>query len=225
VLDTFLRRFGVIIWEGYGLTECAPAVTSNALGPQAKPGSIGLPMPGLELRVVDEHDEDVEEGDPGEILVRGPNVFSGYWNRPDATAAAFEEDWLRTGDIAYRDEDGYLFLVDRKKDLIIVSGFNVFPKEVEDAIRRHPRVSEAAVVGIPDERSGEAIQAWVVPEAGTTLEPREILDFLHGYLARFKWPKEIRLVDELPHHVTGKVLRRILRAEDAETEAGEEPTE
>jgi long-chain acyl-CoA synthetase len=219
VLDAFLRRFGIIIWEGYGLTECAPAVTSNALGPQAKPGSIGLPMPGLELRVVDERGEEVEEGDPGEILVRGPNVFSGYWNRPEATAAALEDGWLSTGDVAYRDEDGYLFLVDRKKDLIIVSGFNVFPREVEDAIRHHPKVSEAAVVGIADERTGEAIQAWVVPKEDANVRPAEILDFLHGYLARFKWPKEIRIVEELPHHVTGKVLRRALRATD---EAGGE---
>jgi len=219
VLDAFLRRFGIIIWEGYGLTECAPAVTSNALGPQAKPGSIGLPMPGLELRVVDERGEEVEEGDPGEILVRGPNVFSGYWNRPEATAAALQDGWLSTGDVAYRDEDGYLFLVDRKKDLIIVSGFNVFPKEVEDAIRHHPKVSEAAVVGIADEHTGEAIQAWVVPKEDANVRPAEILDFLHGYLARFKWPKEIRIVEELPHHVTGKVLRRALRATD---EAGVE---
>src|SRR5207244_1125770 len=178
VLDAFLQRFGVIIWEGYGLTECAPAVTSNALGPQAKVGSIGLPMPGLEVRVVDEHGEDVEEGDPGEILVRGPNVFTGYWGRPDATRAAFDGDWLRTGDVAYRDEDGYLFLVDRKKDLIIVSGFNVFPKEVEEAIGRHPRVAEAAVVGVPDERTGEAVQAWVVPKRKQTVTAEEILEFL-----------------------------------------------
>jgi long-chain acyl-CoA synthetase len=218
VLDAFLRRFGVIIWEGYGLTECAPAVTSNALGPQAKAGSIGLPMPGLEVRVVDEDGEEVEEGDPGEILVRGPNVFSGYWNRPEETAAAFDGDWLHTGDVAYRDEEGYLFLVDRKKDLIIVSGFNVFPKEVEDAIRRHPRVAEAAVVGVSDERTGEAVQAWVVPEDGESVEPKEILDFLHGYLARFKWPREIRVVEELPHHVTGKVLRRSLRQADEDPE-------
>jgi long-chain acyl-CoA synthetase len=213
VLERFRRRFGITIWEGYGLSEGGPAVTTNALGPEARPGSIGLTLPGLEVRLVDEHGEDVEEGDPGEILLRGPNVFAGYWARPEATREVFDGDWLKTGDVAYRDEDGYLFLVDRKKDLITVAGFNVFPKEVEEAIERHPKVSEAAVVGVPDERSGEAVQAWVVPEQGQVLSPEEILDHLHGYLARFKWPKDIRLVEQLPHHVTGKVLRRALRAE------------
>lgn len=215
VLRAFQDRFGITIWEGYGLTECAPAVTTNAVGPEAKPGSIGLPLPGLEIRLVDEHGEEVEEGDPGEIQVRGPNVFAGYWARPDATAAIFEGDWLRTGDVAYRDEDGYLFLVDRKKDLIIVSGFNVYPKEVEEALERHPGIAEAAVVGIADERTGEAVQAWVVPAAGVELTADAIREFLRDHLARFKWPKEIRVVDELPHHVTGKVLRRALRNPEA----------
>jgi long-chain acyl-CoA synthetase len=212
-LDAFRRRFGITIWEGYGLTEAAPTVTSNALAAFAKPGSIGLPMPGLEVRLVDEAGEDVEEGDPGELLVRGPNVFAGYWNRPEETAAVLEGEWLKSGDVAFRDEEGYLFLVDRKKDLIIVSGFNVFPKEVEDAIALHPKVAEAAVIGVPDDRTGETIQAWVVPEDGEVVTPEELLDFLHGYLARFKWPKEIRIVDELPRHTTGKILRRILRGE------------
>ena len=123
----------------------------------------------------------------------------------------FDDGWLRTGDVAYRDEDGYLFLVDRKKDLIIVSGFNVYPKEVEQAIEQHPSVAEAAVVGIPDERTGEAVQAWIVPRQKGSVTAEQIIDFLHGYLARFKWPKDIRVVEELPHHVTGKVLRRALR--------------
>jgi long-chain acyl-CoA synthetase len=210
----FRERFGLTIWEGYGLTEAGPAVTTNALGTEARPGSIGLPLPGLEVKLVDERGDPVEEGDPGEILVRGPNVFAGYWARPDATMDVFDGDWLRTGDVAYRDEDGYLFLVDRKKDLINVSGFNVYPKEVEEAIGLHPGVAEAAVVGIPDERTGEAVQAWVVPQAGRGVTEEAILDHLHGYLARFKWPKEILIVSELPHHVTGKVLRRVLRNEE-----------
>jgi long-chain acyl-CoA synthetase len=146
--------------------------------------------------------------------VKGPNVFAGYWHRPEATAEVMEGEWLKTGDVAYRDDDGYLHLVDRKKDLIIVSGFNVYPTEVEEAIEHHPKVAEAAVVGIPDERTGEAVQAWVVPEEGHALTPEEILDFLHGYLARFKQPHDIQVVDELPHHVTGKVLRRVLRGEE-----------
>jgi long-chain acyl-CoA synthetase len=215
-LKAFVERFGIVIWEGYGLTEAAPAVSTTALGGKAKPGSIGLPLPGVEVKLVDESGEEIEEedeGDPGEILVRGPNVFAGYWGRPEETEKVLDGDWLRTGDVAYRDEDGYLFIVDRKKDLIIVSGFNVFPREVEEAIQRHPKVAEAAVVGIPDARTGEAVQAWVVPVEGQSPTPQEILDFLHGYVARFKQPRDIRIVEELPHHVTGKVLRRALRGE------------
>ncbi|MFN2590642.1 MAG: class I adenylate-forming enzyme family protein, partial [Actinomycetota bacterium] len=215
VLEKFRERFGITIWEGYGLTESAPAVSTTALGREAKPNSIGLPLPGLEVRLVDESGEDVEDGDPGEIWVRGPNVFAGYWNRPEETARVLHEGWLKTGDVAYQDEDGYLFIVDRKKDLVIVSGFNVFPKEVEDALELHPRVQEAAVVGIPDDRTGEAVQAWVVPVEGASVTADELLAFVQGYLARFKWPKDIRVVDELPHHVTGKVLRRALREPSA----------
>ena len=214
VLEGFQQRFGLTIWEGYGLTEAAPAVTTNALGEDAKPGSIGLPLPGLEVRLVDEYAEeleDVEDGDPGEIVVRGPNVFAGYWNRPEASASVVTGGWLRTGDIAYRDEEGYLFVVDRKKDLINVSGFNVFPKEVEEAIATHPAVAEVAVIGIPDERTGEAVEAWVVANEGRSVTPEQVTAHLRGYLARFKVPKVVNVVDELPHHVTGKVLRRALR--------------
>jgi long-chain acyl-CoA synthetase len=214
VFESFRERFGVTIWEGYGLTEASPAVTSNGVGAEPKAGSIGLPLPGVEVRIVDEDGDDVEDGDPGEVYLRGPNVFSGYWGRPEANEEILEGDWLKTGDVAYQDEDGYLFLVDRKKDLIIVSGFNVFPKEVEDAIERHPAVAEAAVVGIADGQTGEAVQAWVVPMVGVTLTAEDLLEFLHGHLARFKWPKDVRIVDELPHHVTGKVLRRALRGEE-----------
>src|SRR5204863_3690257 len=124
VLESFRVRFAVTIWEGYGLTEASPSVSSNAVGPRAKPSSVGLPLPGVEVRLADEDGADAEEDDPGEVLVRGPNVFRGYWNRPEDTEASFRDSWLRTGDVAYRDEDGYLFLVDRTKDLVIVSGFN-----------------------------------------------------------------------------------------------------
>jgi long-chain acyl-CoA synthetase len=213
VLAAFQHRFGVTIWEGYGLTETAPALTTNALGDVAKGDSIGLPLPGLEIRLVDEHGEDVEDGDPGEIVVRGPNVFGGYWNRPEESEAAFREGWFRTGDVAFRDQDGYLFIVDRKKDLIIVSGFNVFPKEVEDAIASHPKVAECAVIGVPDERTGEAVKALIRLRRGEETTAEEILDYCRGRLARFKWPRHIQFVDDLPRHVTGKVLRRALREE------------
>jgi long-chain acyl-CoA synthetase len=212
VLGAFRERFGVPIWEGYGLTETAPAVTTNALGTDPKGNSIGLPLPDVEIRLVDEQGEDVEEGDPGEIMVRGPNVFHGYWRQPEATEAAFREgEWFRTGDIAYRDDDGYYFIVDRKKELIIVSGFNVYPKEVEDAIASHPKVAECAVVGVPDARTGEAVKAFVVTAQGQTLTEDELLDQCRLSLARFKLPKEIEFVEGLPKHLTGKVMKRGLK--------------
>jgi long-chain acyl-CoA synthetase len=215
VLEAFRDRFGVTIWEGYGLTETAPVVTTNAMGDEPKGDSIGRPIPGVEVLVVDEDGEDVADGDPGEILVRGPNVFAGYWNRDEDTDAAFHEGWFRTGDVAYRDEDGYLFIVDRNKDLIIVSGFNVYPREVEDAVMAHPKVVECAVVGVPDERTGEAIRALVVPRKGEEPTEEEILEHCRARLARFKMPREVHFVDALPRHATGKVLRRELRGVDA----------
>jgi long-chain acyl-CoA synthetase len=211
VLEAFRERLGITIWEGYGLTETAPAVTTNALGEAAKGDSIGLPLPGVEVRLVDENGAEVEDGDPGEIVIRGPNVFQGYWKRPEETEAAFRDGWLRTGDIAYRDEDGYLFIVDRSKDLVIVSGFNVYPREVEEALASHPAVAECAVIGLPDERTGEAIRALVVRAEGTDVTEGDLLEHCRGRLARFKLPREIRFVESLPKHVTGKVLRRRLK--------------
>ena len=225
VLEGFRERFGVTIWEGYGLTETAPALTSNALGQEARPNSIGLPLPGVELRLVDGGGEETMEGDPGEIVVRGPNLFRGYWNRPEETGAVLRDGWFHTGDVAYRDEDGYLFIVDRKKDLIIVSGFNVFPKEVEDAVVAHPGVAEAAVIGVPDDRTGEAVKALVVRREGSALTEDALLDHLRATLARFKLPREVEFVAELPKLATGKVLRRALRGEEllGGTEPSPEP--
>jgi long-chain acyl-CoA synthetase len=217
VFQRFKDRFNVTIWDSYGLTEAGPAVTSNAAGDRARAGSIGLPIPGLELRLIEEHEpglQDVEEGDPGEILVKGPAVFRGYWGKDDATAEVLTDGWLRTGDVAYRDEDGYLFLVDRTKDLIIVSGFNVFPREVEDALERMPGVQDAVVIGVPDQRTGEAVKALVVLAPGAEATPESLIDGVSRYLARFKVPREIEIVDEIPRHPTGKVLRRALRGEE-----------
>jgi long-chain acyl-CoA synthetase len=211
VMEGFRRRFGVTIWEGYGLTETAPAVTTNAVGEVAKPNSIGLVLPGVEVRLVDEEGEDVPEGDPGEIVIRGHNVFGGYWNRPAETEETFRDGWLRTGDVAYRDGDGYYFIVDRMKDLVIVSGFNVYPREVEEVIAAHPGVAECAVIGVPDERTGEAVKALVVPRAGETLTEDEVVEHCRHSLARFKVPRHVEFVEALPRHVTGKVLRRALR--------------
>ncbi|HYH27315.1 MAG TPA: AMP-binding protein, partial [Actinomycetota bacterium] len=218
-LAAFRERFGITIWEGYGLTEAGPAVTTNALGNEAKPGSIGLPLPDLDLRLLDEEGEDAVGGDPGEIVVRGPNVFAGYWGKDEESSEVLHDAWLHTGDIAYRDDDGYLFLVDRKKDLVIVSGFNVYPKEVEDAILAHPKVEECTVLGVADERTGEAVRALVVVRAGERLTEEELREHLASRLARFKQPAQIEFVDSLPRHVTGKVVRRRLRRDPTMEEA------
>jgi long-chain acyl-CoA synthetase len=218
VLEEFKRRVGITIWEGYGLTETAPGVTSNAMGATAKPGSIGKPLPDIELRLVDEQGDDAEEGDPGEIVVRGPNVFRGYWHDDAATAEAMRDGWFHTGDVAYEDEDGYLFLVDRKKDLIIVSGFNVYPREVEDALYRNPKIAEAAVVGVPHPYTGEAVKAVVVLKPGVSATEEEIIDFCKRSIARFKCPQVVEFVDQLPHTDTGKVLRRRLRDDEQPAE-------
>ncbi|MGH9026335.1 MAG: AMP-binding protein, partial [Acidimicrobiia bacterium] len=167
IAAAFEARFGIVVHEGYGLTEASPIVTTAAVSGDPHPGSIGPPLPGVEVRLVDTDGTDVLPGDPGQIWVRGPNVFPGYWRAPDATAAALTADgWLRTGDIAVADESGWLSVVDRAKDLVIVSGFNVFPAEVEEVLLAHPDVAEAAVVGEPDPRTGERLVAFVVPEPG-----------------------------------------------------------
>jgi long-chain acyl-CoA synthetase len=175
------------------------------------PGSVGRPVPGVELRLLDDRGEEVRPGDPGEVVVRGPNVFSGYWRQPEATAEVLDADgWFRTGDVGILD-DGNLYLVDRKKDLIIVSGFNVYPREVEEVLFRHPKVAEAAVIGAPHPYTGETVKAVVVVRPGEEANQEEITDFCRRYLARFKCPEVIEFVDALPVNPSGKVLRRELR--------------
>jgi long-chain acyl-CoA synthetase len=204
-------RLGLTVAEGYGLTEASPAVTSG-LGHEAPDGSIGVPLPGVSVRLVDPAGEDALVGDPGEIWVKGPNVFAGYWQDPEATAAALTTDgWLRTGDVAVVDDDGFLSIVDRVKDVIVVSGFNVFPAEVEEVLAAQPGIAAAAVVGVPHPHSGEAVKAFVVPEPGAHLEVDDVVDHVGRYLARYKCPSTVDFVDELPQGVTGKVLRRALR--------------
>ena len=207
------RRFGLTLTEGYGLTEAAPVVASGH-GVEAPPGSIGVPLPGLRVRLVDADGQDALVGDAGEIWVQGPNVFLGYWEDPEATADARTADgWLRTGDVAVVDEDGFLYLVDRVKDLIIVSGFNVYPAEVEDVIASHPAVADVAVVGVPHPHSGEAVKAYVVVAEGRSVEEDDVIAHCEAHLARYKCPQKVMFVDELPHSTTGKVLRKLLRAD------------
>jgi long-chain acyl-CoA synthetase len=213
LLDGMRKRFGVVVHEGYGLTEAAPIVTTSVIGRrEPAAGSIGPPLPGVDVRLVDADGGDVLPGDPGEIWVRGPNVFPGYWHDPDATTRALTGDgWLRTGDVAVSDDEGELSLVDRAKDLVIVSGFNVYPAEVEEALLEHPDVAEAAVVGEPDPRTGEAIVAFVVPEPGARPDPAALLAHCARSLARYKCPTRVEIVDALPRSFAGKVLRRELR--------------
>jgi len=212
VAEAFQARFDRPIWQGYGLTETAPIVSSSLVGGEPKRGSIGLPLPGIDVRLVDADGEDSLAGDPGEIWVRGPNVFPGYWNDAEATALVLTDDgWLKTGDIAVTDDDGYLYLVDRAKDLIIVSGFNVFPAEVEEVLLEHPGIAEAGVVGVNHPYSGEAVKAYVVSRPGRHLEEDEVIEFTAERLARYKCPTKVTFVESLPQGLVGKVLRRALR--------------
>ena len=209
--EAFRDRFGITIHEGYGLTEAAPIVSTTAVENAPRFGSIGPPLPGVEVRLVGDDGEDVIAGDPGEIWVRGANVFVGYWDDPDATARVLVDGWLRTGDVAVADDDGFLSLVDRKKDLIIVSGFNVFPAEVEEVLLEHPGIADAAVIGVPSPRTGEAVAAWVVTEPGVTLTVEGVRDHAARQLARYKVPATVEIVAELPRNDQGKLLRRELR--------------
>jgi len=204
-------RYDLHIAEGYGLTETSPVVTT-ATGSDAPFGSIGPPLPGIEIRLVDADGDDSLVGDSGEVYVRGANVFAGYWDDIDATAAVKDDDgWLHTGDIAVADDDGNLYLVDRVKDLIIVSGFNVFPAEVEEVLIAHPAIEGCAVVGVPHPHSGEAVKAYVVLAPGRSAEEDDIVAWCSERLARYKCPEKVMFVDELPRGTSGKVLRRVLR--------------
>jgi long-chain acyl-CoA synthetase len=212
--DGFRERFGVDLHQGYGLTEAAPIVTSTALMTGSPPpGSIGPPVPGVEVRLVDADGADVLAGDPGELWVRGPNVFPGYWQDTEATERALTSDgWLRTGDVGVADDHGALRLVDRAKDLIIVSGFNVYPVEVEDVLRDHPDVADAAVIGEPSPRTGEAVAAYVRAAPGHEIDTEALNAHCARALARYKCPSRYEVVTDLPRAVSGKLLRRELRS-------------
>jgi long-chain acyl-CoA synthetase len=214
VAERWEQVTGARIAEGYGLTETSPVVTFNPLSGPRRPGSIGIPVPGTDVRLVDDAGRPVPAGEPGELVVRGPQVMQGYWNQPAETALVLEDGWLRTGDVAVMDVDGFFTIVDRKKDLILVSGFNVYPNEVEDAVSRLDAVMEAAVVGIPDARSGEAVRAYVVRrDAGLTAE--QVIAHCRTVLTDYKVPRSVVFRDELPKTPIGKILRKTLKAEVA----------
>jgi long-chain acyl-CoA synthetase len=203
---------GSPIVEGYGLTEASPVVTFSPLTGERKLNSIGIPLPGTQVRLVDGDGRDVALGDPGELLVSGPQVMQGYWNRPDETKVALRNGWLHTGDIATVDEDGYYRIVDRMSDLILVSGFNVYPTEVEEVIARMNEVHEAAVIGVPDAETGEAVHAVVVPQGECTADA--IRDHCRRYLAAYKVPRTVEFRSDMPKTPIGKILRRALRSEN-----------
>jgi len=204
------NRFGIELAEGYGLTEASPIVTSSG-GMEIRIGSVGRVVDGLEMRLVDEAGDDALDGDAGEIWLKGPNVFKGYLDDPETTARVLTPDgWLRTGDIAVTDDDGYIYLIDRAKDLIIVSGFNVYPKEVEDVLAEHPGVAEVGVLGVPHPQTGEAVKAFVVPKPGAQLDEDALIEHCMHELARYKCPTKVIFVDELPRNLSGKLLRRSL---------------
>jgi long-chain acyl-CoA synthetase len=213
VLNRFKERTGVTILEGYGLTETAPVSHSNAASPQIKPGTIGWPIPGVEVRVVDENDRDVPRGQEGEIILRGENITTGYWRRPEETAEALRGGWFHTGDIATVDGEGYYAIVDRKKDMINAGGFKVWPREVEEVLFTHPAVQEVAVVAMPDPYAGERPLAYVALKEGQQATAEELIAYCKDRLASFKAPSRIEFRAELPKLPTGKVLRRVLRDE------------
>lgn len=211
VAKRWLEVTGTPLVEGYGLTESSPLLTFNPLEGKVKPGSIGIPVPGTDIRLVDDKGKVVAPGKSGELVARGPQIMQGYWNMPKETAKAIKRGWLYTGDIAVMDKDGYFQIVDRKKDMINVSGFNVYPNEVEDCIARIDAVHEVAVIGVPDGKSGEAVRAYVVKRA--ELSTDEVRKHCKKYLTAYKVPKQVEFREELPKSPIGKVLRKDLRAE------------
>jgi long-chain acyl-CoA synthetase len=211
VLKEFEEKHQIPIIEGYGLSEAAPVVTKNPLRGVRKPGSIGLPIPNVEVSVQDDSGKVLGANETGELCVRGGNVMLGYWNKPDETAKAMRGGWLLTGDIGHRDADGYYYITDRKKDMLLVNGINVYPREVEEIIYQFPGVKEAAVIGIPDARKGEQPLAFVAAADGAMLDEKALLQFVRQKLADYKVPRQVIVVPALPRNATGKILKTALR--------------
>ncbi len=221
VLKKFKELTGVDINEGFGMTETSPQTHLNPSGGLNKPGSIGLPYPDTEVKVVDltTGEESMPAGKEGEMIFKGPQVTMGYLNKPEETAKTIKNGWLHSGDVAYMDDDGYFFVVDRMKDLIISSGYNVYPREIEEILYEHPLIQKAAVIGIPDEKRGEGIKVFVVPNEGSVLDEEEIMKYCQERLAKYKWPSVIETRTSLPESNVGKILKKELRREEEEKRA------
>ena len=211
VFNEFTRKFPFPLREGYGPTESSPVATVNPIYGLNKPGSIGKPIPNVELSIRDDDGRELPAGAIGEICIRGGNVMRGYWNQPEETAKVLRDGWLYTGDVGYRDTDGYYYITDRKKDMLLVNGINVYPREIEEVICQFPGVKEAAVIGTPDPRKGEQPVAFVIAAEGQTIEEKPLLQFVRGKLADYKVPKRVIFVSALPRNVLGKILKTALR--------------
>jgi long-chain acyl-CoA synthetase len=220
VAEEFARvSDGAVLVEGYGLTECSPVTHVNPLDGRSRPGSIGLPVPDTDVRLIslDDPDKEMPQGQPGELCIKGPQVMLGYWRRPEETALAIRNGWFHTGDVAVMEADGFFRIVDRLKDMVLVSGFNVYPNEVEEVLYQHPAISKAAVIGVPDERTGERVKAFVVLKEGATLTVEDLMSWCKDPaqgLTGYRVPKEIEFRDSLPETQVGKVLRRVLQEEE-----------
>ena len=217
-----VKDMGIYFSEGYGLSESTSLGISNPIMGLKKAGSIGIPFPDNDVRLVDieEGKEDVPDGQPGEIIMKGPLVMQGYWNNPEETASQLTEGWLHTGDIAVRDEDGYIFIVDRKKDMIIAGGFNIYPREIDEVLFEHPKIAEAVALGIKDKYRGETVKAFIVLKAGQTATEDEIIKFCKEKLAPYKVPKLIEFRESIPKSAVGKILRKVLREEEEAKQRG-----
>jgi long-chain acyl-CoA synthetase len=212
IVEPFERKFGGRLLEGYGLTEAAPVVAAHRFSGERRLGSVGQPIPGVEVTVRDDDDREMPAGEVGEVYVRGENVMLGYYRMPEETARTIRNGWLRTGDMGRLDAEGFLYIVERKKDLVIRGGFNIYPREVEEVLYAHPAVTEAAVVGTPDPLMGEEVVAFVVLKPGRSATEEELIGFCRERLAGFKCPRRVRLTDALPKSPIGKILRKELRA-------------
>lgn len=213
VLHEFERTFGVRVLEGYGLSETSPVAAFNQLQRPSKPGTVGFPVFGVEIRCVDEDDRPVPPGARGEVVIRGPNVMKGYLNDPRLSSEALRGGWFHTGDIGAFDDEGYLSIVDRKKDLIIRGGTNVYPREVEEVLMTHPAVALCAIVGVPDERLGEEVKAFVVKRQGAVISEADLIAWCREQMAAYKYPRQVEFREALPLSATGKVLKRDLRVQ------------
>jgi long-chain acyl-CoA synthetase len=207
--------------EGFGLTEAHVVTHANPVYGEIRPGSVGLPLPGIMCRIVDAEtgDKELPVGEIGELIIKGPSIMEGYWQMPTETTNTLRDGWLFTGDIARMDDDGFFYIEDRKKDMIIAGGYNIYPREVEEVLATHPSVQEVAVAGIADPRRGETVKAWIVKTPGDPTSEQEIIDWSKEFLAKYKYPRQIEFRDELPRTTVGKVLKREL-VKESESQAG-----